>query len=85
MNFCSIVSLTAERFAQIGESSSLENLAALIFERVPRFPLPIDLIPVHSHAEMSEPVWDLLNLVRKVESPPYAEHRALFNGLTEAT
>lgn len=63
----------------------IDVTAALIFERIPRFPLPIDLIPVHSHAEMSETVWDLLNLVREVESPPYAEHRALFDGLTEAT
>jgi hypothetical protein len=63
----------------------IDVTAALIFERISRFPLSIDLIPVHSHAEMSETVWDLLNLVRKVEPPPYAEHRALLDGLTEAT
>lgn len=34
---------------------------------------------------MSETIWDLLNLIREVESPSYAEHRALFDALTEAT
>ncbi|KAL6900604.1 beta-lactamase/transpeptidase-like protein [Trichoderma evansii] len=59
--------------------------AALIFERIPRFPLPFGLLPVQLRAEMSETIWDILNLVSEVESMPYVENKALFDALTEAT
>lgn len=63
----------------------IDVTAALIFERIPRFSLPASLPTLHYRAEMSEIIWDLLYLVREVESLSYVEHKALFDALAEAT
>lgn len=59
--------------------------AALIFEQIPRFPLPVGLLPNHLRAEISETLCDLLNIARDAEFLPNVEHKALFDALTEAT
>lgn len=63
----------------------IDVTTALIFEQIPRFSFPTDFVSIRCHAEMSETIWNVLSLVKKVESLSYVEHKALFNAWSDIT
>lgn len=69
----------------MGKKNRIDVTAALIFEQIPRFSFPTDFASVHCHTEMSETVWDLLNLVKDVEPLSFVEHKTLFNAFSDVT
>ncbi|KAL7945343.1 hypothetical protein V8C42DRAFT_322852 [Trichoderma barbatum] len=62
--------------------SWIDVTAALIFERIPRFPLPIGLLPTH-HRTGTSATWDLLRFVGEVEPQSDDELTALSDALGE--
>ncbi|KAL6835635.1 hypothetical protein J3E69DRAFT_372957 [Trichoderma sp. SZMC 28015] len=62
----------------------IDVTAAIIFERIPRFPLPATLLPTPPRTGTSA-IWDLLNLVKETEYQSEDERNELFDALKEVS
>ncbi|PKK51793.1 hypothetical protein CI102_3152 [Trichoderma harzianum] len=62
----------------------IDVTAAIIFERIPRFPLPATLLPTPPRTGTSA-IWDLLRLVKETECQSDVEQNELFDALREVS
>ncbi|KAJ4865626.1 hypothetical protein T069G_02156 [Trichoderma breve] len=62
----------------------IDVTAAIIFERIPRFPLPATLLPTPPRTGTSA-IWDLLILVKETECQSDVEQNELFDALKEVS
>ncbi|QYS92692.1 hypothetical protein H0G86_000097 [Trichoderma simmonsii] len=62
----------------------IDVTAAIIFERIPRFPLPATLLPPPPRTGTSA-IWDLLSLVKETECQSDVEQNELFDALKEVS